>query len=86
MAANNGWLNPHPLAPSRLLRPSRLDHAIHAHRERFGVPPDMFPLWNLGRWDELAVAIEAAVASGRPFNPLALAKAWGYEPPPGTAA
>jgi hypothetical protein len=37
----------------------------------------MFLLWNLGRWDELAVAIEAAVASGRPFNPLALAKAWG---------
>jgi hypothetical protein len=70
--------------PRRILPPSRVDTAMAAHRRKFGFEPDVFWFWNLRRWDQLAVAIEAAVASNRPFDPEAVARAWGLRNgPPG---
>jgi hypothetical protein len=71
--------------PRRLLPPLRVNVAMAANRRRFGVEADVFPLWNLGRWDELA-AIEAAVAAGEPFDPEATARAWDLRPGPGADA
>jgi hypothetical protein len=59
---------------------------MQAHLKRFGIEPDVFWFWNRRRWNELAVAIEVAVASDRPFDAEATAQAWGLRSGPGGAS
>jgi hypothetical protein len=57
--------------------PSRLQNAIDGYRGLFGYAPGTWGLEGIGRDDELAALIEAAIQAGEPFDSEATAKAWG---------
>lgn len=71
------WQDP-PMSP--------LESAIEAYRDRFGAAPGVWGLAGIGRDDELAALILAAVDAGEPFDAEAVAVRWGRAIPPGAVA
>lgn len=65
---------------------SPLDSAIETRRDRFGAPPGVWGLAGIGRDDELAALILAAVDADEPFDAEAVAVAWERTIPPGAVA